>query len=186
MLYGKRIRLRAIEREDLPRFVAWLNDPEVRRNLQIFQPLSLAQEEEWFKGILQRQLEEQPLVIEIKIADGWQAVGDVGLFAIRIADRAAEIGIFIGEKTFWDQGYGAEVMSLMLKFGFKELNLNRIFLRVYETNLRGIRSYEKAGFKLEGRLRQDRFMDGKYIDVLLMSVLRSDWKEIESGGEKWV
>ena len=74
----------------------------------------------------------------------------------------------------------------MLKHGFKELNLNRIFLRVYEINLRGIRSYEKAGFKQEGRLRQDRFMDGKYIDVLLMSVLRSEWKEVESGGEKWV
>ena len=186
MLYGKRIRLRAIEREDLPRFVVWLNDPEVRQNLQLFQPLSLAQEEGWFKEILQRPVEEQPLVIEIKTAEGWQAAGNVGLFAIRNADRAAEIGIFIGEKNFWGQGYGTEGMRLMLKHGFKELNLNRIFLRVYETNLRGIRSYEKAGFKQEGRLRQDRFMDGKYIDVILMSVLRSEWKEIESGGEKWV
>ena len=186
MLYGKRIRLRAIEREDLPRFVAWLNDPEVRRNLQLFQPLSLVQEEEWFKGILQRSVEEQPLVIEIKTGESWQAVGDAGFFSIREADRTAEIGIFIGEKKFWGQGYGTEAMSLMLKHGFKELNLNRIYLRVYETNLRGIRSYEKAGFKQEGRLRQDRFMDGKYIDVLLMSVLRSEWKEVESGGEKWV
>jgi diamine N-acetyltransferase len=186
MLYGKRIRLRAIEREDLPHFVVWLNDPEVRRNLQLFQPLSLTQEEEWFNGILQRPVDEQPLVIEIKIADGWQAVGNVGLFAIRNADRAAETGIFIGEKSLWGQGYGTEVMTLMLKHGFKELNLNRIFLRVYETNQRGLRAYEKAGFKQEGRLRQDRFMDGKYIDVLLMSVIRSEWKEIESGGEKWV
>ena len=186
MLYGKRIRLRAIEKEDLPRFVIWLNDPEVRRNLQLFQPLSLAQEEEWFKEILQRPVEEQPLVIEIKTAEGWQAAGNVGLFSIRNADRAAEIGIFIGEKTFWGQGYGTESMRLMLQYGFKELNLNRIYLRVYETNLRGISSYEKAGFKQEGRLRQDRFMDGKYIDVLLMSVLRSEWKEVESGGEKWV
>jgi diamine N-acetyltransferase len=186
MLYGKSIRLRAIEREDLPRFVAWLNDPEVRRNLQLFQPLSLAQEEEWFKGTLQRAVEEQPLVIEIKTADGWQAVGNVGLFAISQTDRSAEIGIFIGEKSFWGKGYGTEVMRLMLKHGFKELNLNRIFLRVYETNLCGLRSYEKAGFKQEGRLRQGRFMDGKFIDVLLMSVLRSEWKEDESGGEKWV
>jgi RimJ/RimL family protein N-acetyltransferase len=62
MLYGKRIRLRAIEKEDLLIFVPWLNDPEVRRNLQFFQPLSLAQEEEWFKGTLQQPVEEQPLV----------------------------------------------------------------------------------------------------------------------------
>jgi diamine N-acetyltransferase len=186
MLNGKRIRLRAIEKEDLPIFVTWLNDPEVRRNLQLFQPLSLAQEEEWFKGILQQPLEEQPLMIEVKTAEGWQSVGNVGLLKISNTDRAAEIGIVIGEKIFWGQGYGTEAMRLMLKHGFKELNLNRIYLRVYETNLRGIRSYEKAGFKLEGRLRQDRFMDGKYIDVLLMSILRSEYKEEKSEGEKWV
>jgi diamine N-acetyltransferase len=186
MLNGKRIRLRAIEKEDLPIFVTWLNDPEVRRNLQLFQPLSLAQEEEWFKGTLQQPVEEQPLMIEVKTAEGWQSVGNVGLLKISNTDRAAEIGIVIGEKIFWGQGYGTETMRLMLKHGFKELNLNRIYLRVYETNLRGIRSYEKAGFKLEGRLRQDRFMDGKYIDVLLMSILRSEYKEEKSEGEKWV
>jgi diamine N-acetyltransferase len=99
MLYGKRIRLRAIEKEDLPIFVTWLNDPEVRRNLQLFQPMSLAQEEEWFKGTLQLPVEEQPLMIEIKTAEGWQSVGNVGLFKIRNTDRAAEIGIVIGEKN---------------------------------------------------------------------------------------
>jgi diamine N-acetyltransferase len=186
MLFGKRIRLRAIEKEDLPIFVTWLNDPEVRRNLQLFQPLSLAQEEEWFKETLQQPVEEQPLMIEIKTAEGWQSVGNVGLLKIRTIDRVAEIGIVIGEKKFWGQGYGTEAMRLMVKHGFKELNLNRIYLRVYETNLRAIRSYEKVGFKLEGRLRQDRFMDGKYIDVLLMSVLSSEFKVDESEGEKWV
>lgn len=184
MLLGKRIRLRAIEKDDLPRFVNWLNDPEVRRNLQLFLPLGLAQEEEWFKNILQRPVEEQPLVIEIKKENLWLPVGNVGLFAFRNADRAAEIGIFIGEKPYWDKGYGTEVMQLMLRFGFNELNLNRIFLRVYQTNLRGIRSYEKAGFKTEGRLREDRYMDGRYVDVFIMSVLRSDWKAEQPGGDK--
>jgi diamine N-acetyltransferase len=184
VLLGKRIHLRAIEKEDLPHFVRWLNDPEVRRNLQLFQPLSLAQEEEWFKGILQRAVEEQPLVIEIMKENTWQPVGNISLFSIRNADRAAEIGIFIGEKTYWDKGYGTEAMKLMLHFGFNELNLNRIFLRVYETNQRGIRAYEKAGFKMEGRLREDRYMDGKYIDVYIMSVIRSEWKNEKGGGDQ--
>jgi diamine N-acetyltransferase len=184
VLHGTRVRLRAIEREDLPRFVRWFNDPEVRRNLQLFIPLGLPQEEEWFKGVLHRPIEEQPLVIEINQGDTWLPVGDVGFFSIRNADRAAEIGISIGEKAFWDKGYGTEVMRLMLKFGFNELNFNRIFLKVYETNLRGIRSYEKAGFKVDGRLRQDRFMDGKYIDVLIMSVLKCEWKDFLSGGNQ--
>ena len=184
MLYGKCVRLRAIEKEDLPHFVAWLNDPEVRQHLQMYQPLSMAQEEEWFKGILQRSLDEQPLVIEVKIDDGWQPVGNVGLFGINHSDHSAEIGIFIGEKTFWSQGYGTEAMRLMLKHGFEDINLNRIFLQVYETNPRGQRAYEKVGFVLEGRMRQARYLQGRYIDVLLMSVLRSEWKDdMKSEGE---
>ena len=50
MIFGKRVRLRAIEKDDLPRFVAWLNDPEVRRNLMLYQPLSMGQEELWYAG----------------------------------------------------------------------------------------------------------------------------------------
>ena len=184
MIIGKRIRLRAIEREDLPRFVAWLNDTEVRHNMLLYQPLSLAQEEEWFKGILERHPDEQPLVIEVSADGDWQAVGNVSFFNLNAHDRSAEIGIFIGEKKFWDQGYGTESMRLMLQHGFEDLNLNRIYLQVFETNPRGMRAYEKAGFILEGRLRQDRFLDGKYIDVLLMSVVRSEWQEEKNGGGK--
>jgi RimJ/RimL family protein N-acetyltransferase len=68
-------------------------------------------------------------------------------------------------------------MRLMLKFGFETLNLNRIFLRVYEYNQRAIRSYEKAGFVLEGKLRQARYQAGKYHDEYIMSVLRSEWDQ---------
>ena len=187
MIIGERVRLRAVEREDLPRFVAWLNDPEVRCNLLLYQPLSLAQEEEWFKGILERDVDEQPLVIEIKNSKTWLPVGDIGLFDLNLHDRSAEVGILVGEKKFWGKGYGTEAMHLMLKHGFEDLNLNRIYLRVYETNPRGIRSYEKAGFVLEGRMRQARFQEGKYIDMLLMSVLRAEWNEKKKGkGEKWV
>jgi RimJ/RimL family protein N-acetyltransferase len=87
------------------------------------------------------------------------------------------LGIFIGDKRYWNKGYGTEVMRLLLRHGFSTLNLNRVFLRVFETNPRAIRSYEKAGFVFEGRMRQAEFIDGKYCDVILMSVLRSEWKE---------
>jgi RimJ/RimL family protein N-acetyltransferase len=55
------------------------------------------------------------------------------------------------------------------------LNLNRIYLRVYASNLRGIRAYEKAGFVHEGSARQAQYQDGGYVDILWMSVLRSEW-----------
>jgi RimJ/RimL family protein N-acetyltransferase len=85
------------------------------------------------------------------------------------------VGIFIGDKDYWNQGYGSDAMQLLLKYGFNSLNLNRIYLHVFDTNPRAIRAYEKVGFVLEGRLRQDIFLNGSYVDVLMMSVLRSEW-----------
>jgi diamine N-acetyltransferase len=176
MLFGKRLRLRAIEKEDLPRFVAWLNDPEVTRHLVFHAPMSLLQEEKWHEGVLQKNSAEQPLVIERDSPEGWMPIGNIGFLSIDWVNRSTELGIFIGEKTFWNQGYGREAIELMLHFGFDGLNLNRIFLRVDETNLGGIHCYEHAGFVHEGRQRQAKFEDGQYIDLLQMSVLRSEWQ----------
>jgi RimJ/RimL family protein N-acetyltransferase len=177
MIYSGRIRLRAPERSDIPRFVAWLNDPEVRAGLLVSLPLSTADEESWFEAMLKRPLEEHPLTIEVRQGDDWLPVGNCGFHNIDWRCRAAEVGIFIGEKSLWNQGYGTEVMRLLLKHGFHTLNLNRIALDVYETNPRAIHSYEKAGFVHEGRRRQAMFKDGRYVDILQMSVLRSEWQE---------
>jgi RimJ/RimL family protein N-acetyltransferase len=176
MLLGKRIRLRAIDKEDLPRFVAWLNDPEVTRHLVFHAPMSLPQEEKWYERVLQQNSAEQPLVIERDAPEGWTPIGNISFLAIDWINRSTELGIFIGEKAFWNQGYGREAIEMLLQFGFNGLNLNRIFLRVDETNLGGIHCYEHAGFIQEGRLRQAKFEDGQYIDLLLMSILRSEWQ----------
>lgn len=182
MLYSDRLRLRAAERSDIPFFVAWLNDPEVRQYLLRNLPLSMASEEQWFENMQKTMPEEHVLVIEINTDDGWKAIGNTSLMGIDWKDRLAEIGIFIGEKSFWGQGYGRDTMRLMLRHGFETLNLNRIWLRVFEPNVWAIRSYENAGFVHEGRLRQAIFLNGKYYDVLLMSVLRDEWieKNVES------
>jgi diamine N-acetyltransferase len=175
MIYGKRIRLRAIEREDLPTFVEWLNDPEVIAGLFLYVPMSMDEETRWFEGLANRPSEERPLCIEVKTEDGWQMIGNVGLAHIEPANRTTEMGIVIGDKAYWNQGYGSEAMTLLLKYGFETLNLNRMYLRVYATNPRAIRAYEKAGFVHEGRFRQALYANGKYHDVLIMSVLRSEW-----------
>ncbi|NTV37616.1 MAG: GNAT family N-acetyltransferase [Anaerolineales bacterium] len=175
MIYGKRIRLRADERSDLPKFTEWLNDPEVRRYLSMRLPVSLASEEGWFESMLKRPPEEQPLAIEIKDGDSWRLIGNCGFFEIDHTARSSEVGLFIGDKTCWNKGYGTEVMSLLLDHGFGTLNLNRIFLRVDAANKGGIRAYEKAGYVHEGVFRQGTFQDGEYRDMLFMSVLRSEW-----------
>jgi diamine N-acetyltransferase len=175
MLYGKRIRLRGNERSDLPKFVEWLNDPEVRRYLLMSMPISQATEEQWFENMLKRPAEEQSLGIEIKEGDAWRLIGNCGIFDINWRARSAEVGLFIGDKSCWNKGFGTEVMLLLLQHGFGTLNLNRIFLRVDAGNLGGIRAYEKAGFVHEARLREADFREGKYCDDLIMSVLRSEW-----------
>lgn len=179
MIYGdcpeQKLRLRAAEREDLPRFVAWLNDPEVREFLLMNQPMSLAQEQRWFDTMLERPQVEQVLVIEIMDGEAWTPIGNTSFMSVNWASRSAEIGIFIGEKSHWNQGYGRETMRTMLRYGFDTLNLNRIFLHVFEDNFRGIKAYEHVGFIHEGRLRQAEYKNGKYSDILIMSVLKEEW-----------
>jgi diamine N-acetyltransferase len=177
MIYSDRIRLRAPTRSDLPQFVEWLNDPEVKAGLLMVLPLSFEDEESWFESMMKSPATQHPLVIEVRNADDWQMIGNCGFHAIDWRIRSAEVGIFIGDKSYWNRGYGTEVMRLLLKHGFNTLNLNRIALEVFETNPRAIRAYEKAGFVHEGRRRQDMFKDGCYFDVLLMSVLRSEWQD---------
>ncbi len=179
-LFGKRIRLRAVEREDLPTFMPWLNDPEVTENLLIFAPMSLYEEERWYEKMMSGPMTEHVLVIEAKNPDtptGYQPIGTCSFMSIQERHLSAEIGIMIGEKSYWDQGYGTETMQLMIDYGFGTLNLHRIWLQVYAKNKRGIRTYEKAGFQYEGKFRDGHYQHGRYYDVHLMSVLRDEWKE---------
>jgi len=176
MIIGERIRLRAIERDDIPRFVDWLNDPEVIAGLLINLPMSNWDETRWFEKLAERPAEERPLALDARLPDAsWKHIGNVGLHQIEWVNRSAEFGILIGEKSFWDHGYGTEATLLTLKHGFETINLNRIYLHVFETNLRAVHVYTKIGFVPEGRLRQTLFRNGRYIDTHVMSVLRSEW-----------
>ncbi len=195
MIFGERIRLRRNERSDIPKFVEWLNDPEVRRYLSMIYPISQVSEEQWFENMLKLPISEQPYAIEIldntprkaPNAGGqisqWRMIGNCSYMNISGTDRSAEVGIFIGDKTCWNKGYGTEVMKLLLRFGFETMNLNRIFLRVDEDNLGGVRAYEKAGYVHEGRFRQAVYRNGRYHDVLFMSVLRTEWDKQEKEGK---
>ena len=175
MIVGKPIRLRAIEREDLPSFVQWLNDPEVREGLAAYLPMSMAREERWFEDMLKRPPEEQPFAMDVNIQENWVLIGSIGFRDFNWVARKAEIGIMIGDKSHWNKGYGTEAMRLMLQHGFETLNLHRIYLKVFANNPRAVRSYEKAGFVLEGRLREAHYAHGAYIDDLIMSMLRPEW-----------
>ena len=175
VIYGERVRLRAVEHEDVTKFFEWVNDPEVTRGLAMYLPMSLADEENWFNSMGKRDPKERPFAIEIRKGKTWKMIGNCGVFDIESVNSCAELGIMIGDKSEWNKGYGAEVMTLLVRHCIETLNLNRVSLKVYTDNIRAVRSYEKAGFILEGRLREAVYKFGKYEDVLIMSVLRSEW-----------
>ena len=181
MIIGERIRFRAIDRDDLPTFVNWINDPEVRQGIGIYLPFSMADEEDWFEKMRAHPADEHNLAIEVSEQveeegkGNWKIIGSCGFFNLDGRNRSSEFGIMIGDKSYWNKGFGTEAVRLLVQHGFNTLNLNRIYLRVLENNPRAIRAYEKAGFTHEGQQRQAEFKDGKYIDMLVMSILKDEF-----------
>ena len=153
MLIGDRVRLRALEREDLHTLVRWMNDPEVRENLMVYEPISTQAEERWLEGLVERD-NDYVFGIEALIDQAWVHIGNVGLHGIDRHHRRAEIGVVIGEKDSWGQGFGSEALALMMRFAFHELGLHRIELEVFETNLRAMKTYRALGFVEEGVRRE--------------------------------
>lgn len=175
MIVGERVRLRAVEREDLPHFVEWFSDPEVRRYLDMYLPFSLAQEERWFENLQDRMEKKEIVMLTIETSDGAH-IGNISLFDINWKGRHAELGITIGDKDYWNRGYGTDAIQTMLGVAFDEMNLHRVFLRVHADNARAIHVYNKIGFQKEGTLRESVFREGTYHDMVVMGVLQSEFQ----------
>lgn len=171
MILGEKTRLRAIEREDIPTFVRWFNDPEVRRYLEMYLPMSRAEEEQWFEAYLKN---DSSRFFGIETGEG-VLIGNVGLHSIDWKNRSAVLGIVIAEKEYWGRGYGSDAITTLLRFAFGEMNLHRIHLSVFDFNERAIGCYEKCGFRHEGRAREAMYRDGSYHDSLHMAILRQDF-----------
>lgn len=174
VIRSERLYLRPTERADLPLFVRWFADAETIRHLAIRAPFSLAMEEQWFNGVVQRQGSTDYHFVACLVADG-RPIGTVGLHQLDLENGQAAFGISIGEKDEWNQGYGTEALEAITDFGFGQLRLERIWLDVYAENRRAQRSYQKAGFVVEGTLRSAHFADGDFHDVIRMALLRDEW-----------
>lgn len=177
MLNGEEVIIRALEKEDLPRLLKWRNDPRARRFLFSYLPISMSEEEEWFAQYLKQ---EKNKVFIIRLKDEDQSIGYMLLANIDHKNQNAEIGIHIDEEEYQGKGYGTDAMKTMLRFLFSEMNLHRVYLYVHEYNDRAIRFYKKMGFKNEGVLRDATFTEGRFYNVILMSILREDFSEARS------
>jgi len=171
-LQGRLIRLRAIEESDLE----WINDhfwnAEITRFLVAVWPEPI----EGTRAFLERmRASDESIGLLIETHAG-ERVGVCGLEGAQARARTAELGIWIDE-AYWSRGFGSDAVRTLCGFGFHEMNLARIALHVYDFNQRGVRAYEKVGFREEGRLRRDQFVDGRHIDVIVMGLLADELVE---------
>lgn len=172
MLRSERVVLRAMERADVQRL------HELERNVELvvltdggWEPQSLAAAEKYFEKHLD-DTERAEFVIEV---DG-KVIGGCGLHHQRRRHGTAELGIGIYDPDYLGQGYGREAIQLLLDWAFRIEGWRRIFLMVFASNERAIRSYRACGFCEEGRMAQHWFFDGHYEDAVVMGLLRSDWQ----------
>lgn len=174
-IVGQKVYLRPLEVDDAENFVTWLNDKEVNKYLIRTIPINKSREREFLEGLYK---DNREVILGISLKANDELIGVIGLHKISLPFHNAEMGIFIGDKSRWSKGYGTEAVRLILKYGFDQLNLHRIYLTVLNFNLRAIHVYEKSGFKLEGTFREHVYRHGKYCDVLLMGILRNEWKNL--------
>ena len=172
-LIGSTIYLRPLERADAATLLPWVNDPAVTRHLLLHRPVNLKAEEEFIDHLYQS---EQDVHLGIVVRRTGRLVGGCALHRIDAKNRSASLGIFIGAKNAWGRGHGTEALRLLVGYAFDTLNLNRVWLHVFEDNQRAIRCYEKVGFKHEGLLRQDYFRAGRYWNTVVMGILRGEWQ----------
>jgi RimJ/RimL family protein N-acetyltransferase len=180
---GSQVYLRPLEREDLnERYLNWLNDPEVNRYLESAKFPSAKRDLEKFYEEVTGSRNNVILAIADKRTD--QHLGNVKLGPINWVHRKATLGILIGDKKFWRKGVGLEATRLAVEYGFYKLNLRRIDLGLFAEHESALRCYEKVGFKVEGRFRQNLFHEGEYKDSLWMGLLRSEYAAKKPGKRK--
>ena len=169
-----RIILRKMTAQDTEIYHEWRNDTEVMQTTAPFLDVYNIRETEEFVNqvILGSQFSKSYIIVE---KESNKAIGIASLINIDYKNRNAECIIDIGDKEVWGKGYGTETMKLILEFGFLEMNLHRIFLRVFSFNSRAIKLYEKLGFQQEGRSREGFFREGKWHDIIHMSILQKEY-----------
>ncbi|MFQ5791226.1 MAG: GNAT family N-acetyltransferase [Acidobacteriota bacterium] len=177
---GKQVVLREFRREDVPVIHSWANDPSVVRYLTwaVF-PQTLRETEHFVESQMGGN---DPLNrgFVIALREGDTCIGTTGCHNIDWRNRCAELGIVIGKRDYLGKGYGTEAVDLLLGFSFRELNLHRVFLRVFDFNERAVQAYRKCGFVEEGRLREAFFREGRYHDILLMGILEEEYRSRSS------
>ena len=173
-LVGERIELRRHARENYRLYGEWYGDPEIwRLTSWAASPLSPSAVERLFE---ERELSSTDDAFAIHLKGEEEPIGVISLMNISEANDSAELSVIVGHPEDRHQGYGAEAIALILRYGFEDLGLNRVSLSVFEFNEDAISTYDKLGFRKEGRLRKAVKRDDAFHDAILMGISGSEWE----------
>ena len=173
-IVGKRLYLRGLEKSDLEGdYFQWLNDQDVTKYLDSGNfPNTIENMEEFYRNTV---LSSNNVIFAIVDIESDKHIGNIKLGPINWISRISPVGIMIGDKTYWGKNYGTESMEIVLDYAFNKLNLHKIKLGVVLDHDAAAKTYEKAGFKIEGRAKSQFYLNGKYYDTLYMGILRDDF-----------
>ena len=174
ILRGEKVGIGPLTRDLIELGFRWINDLSVTHTLGVFAQSVMTREDEegWYQSTIGRKDVAAFAIYELATM---RPIGTTDLRAINHQHGTALFGILIGEKDCWGKGYGTEATRLTLDFGFNILGLHNVLLNVYAYNRRGVRAYEKAGFRLIGRRREARRLAGKRYDEIMMDAVATDF-----------
>jgi RimJ/RimL family protein N-acetyltransferase len=174
MLEGQHVRLRAIEREDLPSLHELLDDDlelMTRRSDEPPRPIALAELEQRFDEALEEP-DQTSMWFAAEVDD--ELIGECGLHSIDHYRRSCEIGIALG-REYWAKGLGQDAVRTLVDFAFRDLGMHKVGLEVLADDDRAVGAYRKVGFVEEGRRREHSWFEGGFHDALVMGILREEW-----------
>lgn len=178
---GERVRLTALEREDLPTYLRWHAYYPMRRLLSTaaITPATREEGEAWYEESVKPQ-QSHTHNFSIRVLDDGRLIGGIHLNVLHPKHDTGWLSIYLGERDTWGRGYGSDATRLLLGFAFDELNLHRVELSVFDFNARAIRAYEKVGFRHEATRRAALYREGAFHDVHVMGILRHEWDALAS------
>ena len=177
---GQRVALRHHQYDDLGAVRRWYRDPELARLTRYsLRPMSDEDIDRFFHT---RLMSPEHVGYGITLRESGRLIGSTTFSNLDPENASTLFHISIGEPEAWGNGYGTEATELMLWLAFERIGLHRVALSVFDFNTRAIRSYEKAGFTVEGRHREAIMRDGGRWDELTMGILAAEWRA-RHGGE---
>jgi len=176
MIKGKLIGLVAVERQDIKQLCDWRNNTEFRKYFREYRELSMANQEEWYENKVLK--DPTTMMLSIRRLSDNVLIGVCGFVYINCVHRHADLSLYIGWNNEYidEQGYAEDTCRELLRYGFNELSLNKVWTEIYDFDSKKKNLYDQMGFKQDGLLRQNYFHNGKWWGSRIMSILCNEFK----------